>query len=181
MAYANETILANDAYERIKVLSPQAPPSLIPRLVTMVPAALELLADKVAQGLGYRGLQKDFDLTPTAGAVDIPTLMLFDINKATVRVASSNDYLTPIDDVLTLENGNLPLDQVYYARDGSTLRFRSTTGLLTDYATALKVRANFIPTLSTLPTTQYEGNLVETLAAMAGQVHAEEMAMTGRA
>lgn len=179
MAYT-ELPLANDVYERLKVLNPQAPPSLVPRLVTMIPAALELLADKVRQGPGYRGLQKDFDLTPAAGAVDIPTLMLFDINKSTVRVASSNDYLTPIDDVLTLENGTLPSDQVYYAADGSTLRFRSTTGLLTDYATAVKVKANFIPTLATLPT-QYEGNLVEVLVSLAASSHIEEMSATGRA
>jgi hypothetical protein len=172
--------LAEKALRKLNPVGDAARLVLRTTLLTLIPVALELLADKVAQGPGYKGLQKDFDLTPVAGAVDIPTLMIFDINRSVVRVASSNDFLTPIDDILTLENGNLPSDQVYYALDGSSLRFRSTTPSLTDYATAVKVRANFIPTPATLPT-QYEGNAVEVLVSLVGSDNADQMSATGRA
>lgn len=185
MSYTAQT-LANDAFEKIKTLNPQAPASLIPRIYTLIPAALELLADRVKRSIDYRGLQTDFSVTPVAGLVDLTALagILFDINRSTVRVSATNDYLSPVDNIITLENGGLPNDQPYYAQDGTTLRIRSVTPLLTDYTTPLKIKSNYIPSLTdaALPLpSQYEGALLETVVEMAVKPNAEEMAATGRA
>lgn len=154
----------------------------IPNLVALIPDALELLGKRVAAGMDYQGLQTDFSATPAAGLLDLSSLtgLLFDLHRSRVRVSASGISLQPIDSLETLERGDLPNDQVYYAQDGSTLRFRSTTPALNDYATALKIRANFIPSVATLPS-EYEGALVRVMVELAGNaVAAAELTETGR-
>jgi len=51
MSYTAET-LANDAYERLRAAGADVPPSIIPRLVTLVPSALRLLPIKVRERFG---------------------------------------------------------------------------------------------------------------------------------
>lgn len=182
MAYTTQT-LALAAYEALAARRPGLPPSVIPRIATRVPAALELMAKRVAQGPGYRALQKDFDATPTAGVYDTsaaPT-MLFDLGRSQVRVASSGATLQPVDHLRTLEVGGLPSDVVYYADDGGRIVFRSTTPAINDYATAVKIRSNFIPSLSEASSYGFDGTLLETLVGMvmAEPLEAAEMAATG--
>jgi hypothetical protein len=183
MAYTTAT-LALAASEALRARGMNAPPSLLPRIAAQVPAALELTAKRIAEGPGYRGLQKDFDATPTAGVYDTSTAagMLFDIHRSRIRVTSSGATLQAVDDLRTLEKGSLPPDSVYYALDGGRIVFRSTTGLLNDYATAVKIRANFVPTLAEATTYGYDGTLLETLVGMFSRDAQEsaEMAAAGR-
>lgn len=99
------------------------------------------------------------------------TGILFDFKKSSVRVAATDVYLEPVDDLIALQNGDFDDDSVYYAVDGRALRVRSTTGLLTDYATPVKVRANYKPSLAdaTRPLPDYfEGALIETVIGLVG-------------
>lgn len=187
MSYTAET-LANDAYELLRTRNPKAEPSLIPRLITLVPTALTLLAERVAQGPGYKGLQIEYTATPIAGVVGLAGLpqILFDINRSPVRIASSNAVVQAIDSYETLEHGDLPNDRVYFAQDGSDLRFRSTTPSLVDFVSPVKIRSNYIPLLiNTIPSLplpdQYEPLAVETLVEVAGMSVAKDLVMVGRA
>jgi hypothetical protein len=167
----NQT-LALLAYERLKTEKAVAP-SIIPRLITMVPAALELLAERALRE-DSEGLQKDFPATPVAGEVDLTALsgILFDLKKSTVRIASSDVTLNPIDNIITLEQANLSVDQAYYTQRGMELVFRNTDGLITTFTTPVVIKSTFIPTVATLPA-RYEGALVATLVEMAGGGAAE--------
>jgi hypothetical protein len=167
MAYTDQS-LANDAYERLKVLNPATLPSIIPRIITMIPAALSLLAERALRE-DSEGLQKDFAATPVAGEVDLTALsgILFDLKKSTVRIASSDVTLNPIDNITTLEQANLSVDQVYYTQRGMELVFRNTDGLITTFTTPVVIKSTFIPTTATLPA-RYDGALVATLVEMAG-------------
>lgn len=138
------------------------------RILALASQGLELLAKRTAAGQGYKGLQKDFSATPTAGRFDLTTLadMLFNIHRATVRISSSNVLLIPVDTPNTLEKGELPLDDTYYTRLGNELVFKSTDGAINTFATALKIKANFIPTLATLPA-EYNAALAATVSEMA--------------
>jgi hypothetical protein len=160
------------AYERLKTEKAVAP-SIIPRLITMIPAALELLAERALRE-DSEGLQKDFAATPVAGEVDLTALsgILFDLKKSTVRIASSDVTLNPIDNIITLEQANLSVDQVYYTQRGMELVFRNTDGLITTFTTPVVIKSAFIPTVATLPA-RYEGALVATLVEMAGGAGAE--------
>lgn len=135
--------------------------------------ALELMAIRVKDGDGYEGLQQDFTLTPTAGRLDLTATagILFDIDKSRVRVASSGATIQMIDLIETLENGGLASDRVYVSQDGQELVFRSTTGLLTDYATQVKIKANYIPSFVVADSRpipfRLEGALVATMVEMA--------------
>lgn len=162
----------------------------IPHLISLIPLGLELLAKRVADSDAYEGLQRDYTATPAAGFLDLDTLanVLFDIDKCRVRVSASNASLAAVDSYETLEHGELALDQVYYAQDGTALRFRDTAGSLVAYATALKVRANYIPSLTDssypLPS-QYVGALVSQVVELVrGEIQPQEAietAITGRA
>lgn len=162
----------------------------IPNLLALIPDALELLGKRVAAGDDYEGLQMDFDVTPIAGVADLAVVsdgILFDLARARVRVAASDVTLQPIDSLETLQNGDLPNDQVWYAQEGSTLRFRSTTPSLTNYVTPVKVKANYIPSLldAALPLPfQYESALVLIMVELAHgdatPMEARELTETGR-
>lgn len=138
------------------------------RILGLASQGLELLAKRIAAGPGYQGLQKDFSATPSAGRFDLTTLadLLFDMSKATVRISSSNVLLIPVDAAHTLEKGDLVLDDIYYTRLGNELVFKSTDGAINTFATALKIKANFIPTLATLPA-EYKTALTTTINELA--------------
>jgi hypothetical protein len=136
--------------------------------------ALELMAIRIKDGDGYEGLQQDFTATPTAGRLDLTTIpgALFDIDKSRVRISSSNVTVQSIDSIETLEHGNLALDRNYVAQDGQELIFRSvTTGLLTDFATAIKIKTNYIPSFVAADSRpipfRHEGTLVSTMIELA--------------
>jgi hypothetical protein len=180
MAYTDET-LANAAYEALRSRGAGVGASLIPRIRTMIPAALELLGERVARGMDYEDMQADFTATPSAGSLDLSAIagIIFLSGRATVRVASSDVLIPEIDDVQTLQDAGLPSDGVLFSRHGRTLRFRSITPSLTDYATAVKLRSNYVPSLTVsarpLPV-RFEGAAVETLAGLVAPSKAEEMA-----
>lgn len=172
MSIYTEETLPLVVYESLRSRGVPADSSLIPRIRVMLPSALELLSDRVKEGKDYQKGQKDYAITPVAGVIDlsVPTFMLFDFNKSTVRVSASNVYLEPLDDLWTLQNGDLPTDVSYYAEEGRTLRVRSvTTGLLTDYVAPVKVRTNYVFSLTdaTRPLPDFfDGALVNTLVGM---------------
>lgn len=131
------------------------------RILGLVPTALELLAKRIAAQQGYAGLQTDFSVAPVAGRLDLSAIagLIFSTKYVTVRVSATNAGIVMIDDVRTLENGGLPKDQVFCAREGNELVFRDTNGSLTAYSQAVKVKANQIPTLAGL-NTKYNGALI---------------------
>jgi hypothetical protein len=180
MSYTDET-LSIAAYERLKVLNPSAPPSFVPRLRTMVQAALELLGERIARSPDYEAMQADFAFTPAAGVVDLSTQdgLIFLPGRSRVRVAATNAEIPEVDDALTMQDAGLPNDSAYFARVGRTLRFRSTTPSLDDYVTPVKVRTNYVPSLTDatrpLPV-RFQGAAVESLANLGAAIKAEEMA-----
>lgn len=172
VAYTDET-LTNAVYEAMRLRGMDVGPSAIPRIRTAIPTALELLGERVKDGPEYRRMQKDFAVTPVAGVIDLSVLtgIVFDLRKSSVRVSATDVYLEPVDDLLTLQNGDLPLGMDYYAQDGRTLRVRNAAGSLTAYVTPVKVRAGYKPSLtdSTRPLPDYfEGALVETAIGLVG-------------
>jgi hypothetical protein len=142
--------------------------------------ALDLMAKRVAAGPAYEGLQTDYSVNTVAGFIDLRALtgILFDIDRARVRVTSTNATVRAVDSYETLENGGLQPDQIYYAQDGTGLRFRDLTGSITAYAVAVKIMANYIPSFTdaALPIpTQYEPALVSTMVELAlGQMQPAE-------
>lgn len=191
MAYTSAT-LTNDAYEALRLRNPRIGPSAKPRLVLLVPSALELMALRIKDSDGYEGLQQDFTATPTAGRLDLSAIagILFDLDKANVRIASSGVNIQMVDSVETLEHGRLPTDRVWVAQDGQELVFRSTTPSLTDYATQVKIKSNYVPSLTgadarPLPA-RFEGLLLKTLVELGAReplsvMEAKESAAVGRA
>jgi len=158
------------------------------RIIALIDSALETMAYRVARGPGYRGLQREFDgLSPVAGELDIATLggaMIFDIARSRVRESATDDLLTPIDSIHVLRHVNLPTGQVYYAQDGTNLRFRASDGTLDTYATDVTITASSVPTFSQL-TSEYEGLFINTLADLLTttrpDVRAQELSEVGRA
>jgi len=146
------------------------------RILGLVKEGLEVLAKRVASQGGYEGLQKDFTATPTAGRLDLDTLagILFEVNLAEVRISASNQGITMIDSVRTLEYASLPTDQVFCARDGNELVFRQADGTMNAYAQPVKIKANQIPTLATLKA-QYKGALASIIAELAGAAPQPEL------
>lgn len=140
------------------------------RILALVNEALELLAKRIMGQPGFRAGQKDFTATPTLGRLDLDTLptILFDVNLAEVRVAASNQGITMIDSVKTLEFGKLPEDQVFCARDGNELVFKQAGGGINQYAQPVKIKTNQIWTLDNLKP-QYNGALANIVAELALQ------------
>lgn len=138
------------------------------RILALAQQGLETLAKRVASQSGYEGLQKDFSATPTLGRLDLDSIagILFDVNLAEVRVSLSNQSITMIDSIRTLEFGGLANDQVFCARNGNELVFRQADGTMNTYAQPVKIKANQIPTLAALKT-QYNGALVNIVAELA--------------
>ena len=161
-------------------LSPEEATLVRSTLSVIANDALELMAKRVAAGEAYEGLQIDYLATPVLGFLDLTLLtgILFDIDRARIRVASTHATLRAVDSYETLENGNLPLDQIYYAQDGVGLRLRDLTGSIVLYAVAVKIMANYVPSFTNasfpIPT-QYEGALVSTMVELAlGQAQPRE-------
>lgn len=172
--------LVDRAYLRLRAAGREVS---APELDSMVDQALELLGKRLAASDSRAGMTKDFAATPSAGVVDLTALpgILFDINRSGVRAASSSVRLSAVDSIETLERGGLPADQVFYAQDGTDLRFRDTSGSTTSYAAQVEIKSSFVPAMTDI-TSQYEEALVSTLVELAGSTGAkpEEVAV-GRA
>jgi hypothetical protein len=138
------------------------------RILGLRTLGLETLAKRVALQSGYEGLQKDFAGTPTLGRLDLDSFagLLFDYTLAEVRVAATNQGITMIDNVKTLEYGGLATDQVFCAREGNELVFRDATGALNAYEQPVKIKANQVATLAGLKP-QYYGALASIIAELA--------------
>lgn len=189
MSYTPQT-LAYDAFERIKVSNPQAPASLIPRLTTMIPSALERLA-RVAVENDYEGLQKSFAITIAAGETDLASIagLLFNPLRSIVYPSASSTpaiYLEEVEDLIWGIPDTGASVPVYYSQKGTILSFRNNTdGLLTTLAGTGSLVTNYVPSLTDaaypLPV-QYEGLTVETLVEMSmGKLMTQELAAAGRA
>ena len=137
------------------------------RILGLVKTGLELLGKRVAAQSGYQGLQKDFTATPVNGRLNLDTLtgLLFEPALVEVRVSASNQGITLIDDVKTLEHGGLATDHAFCAREGNELVFRQADGTMNSYAQEVKIKANQIPTLAALKA-QYKGALAAVIAEM---------------
>lgn len=75
MSYT-ELTLSNDAFERLKVGNPQLPPSIIPRLITLVPTALRLLPGRIREQFGNSEAElyrKNYTVALTSGAGSLAT------------------------------------------------------------------------------------------------------------
>jgi hypothetical protein len=75
MAYTAEQ-LVNDAYEALRLSNPQIPPSVIPRLITLVPSALRRLPIKVKDRFGSREAElyrKNYTVALTNGSGSLAT------------------------------------------------------------------------------------------------------------
>ncbi len=138
------------------------------RILGLVTQGLETLAKRVSEQAGYEGLQRDFLVAPVAGRLDLSTVngLIFNTARVEVRIAATGEGVTMIDDIRTLEYGNLSKDQVFCSREGDELVFRDTNGAMNAYTTAVKVKANQIPTLGGLKP-QYKGALAATIAELA--------------
>lgn len=139
------------------------------RILGLVTEGLETLAKRVAGGESFRSLQQDFTATPTLGRLDLDSLsgLIFDARINEVRVSATNQGITMIDSVQTLQFGGLATDQVFCARDGNELVFRDATGAMNAYAQPVKIKANQLPSLSGLKA-QYNGALAAIIAELSG-------------
>jgi hypothetical protein len=75
MSYTEQT-LANDTFERLKSSGAPVQPSIIPRLVTLVPSALRLLPRTVRERFGEAEAElyrKNYTVTMTAGQGSLAT------------------------------------------------------------------------------------------------------------
>ena len=172
MAYTSQT-LANDAYELIKARDPNALPSLVPRIATMIPAALERLGRMVLVS-HYEEMQRSFAITIAGGASDLETIpgLLFDPLKSIVYPGGTTSpaiYLPQVEDLswATLATG--APEPIYYALKGTILQFRNTDGSMLSLSGTGSVITNYVPSLTDvarpLPS-RYEGVLVEILSRM---------------
>lgn len=154
------------------------------RVLALVNTALEAMAYRIARGADYHGLRKDFAVTPVAGfAATIGTRAIFDLARTEVKFAAGGTVLVPVDSLLTLTQADLPDDQMYYAQEGTGLRFRDADGTLS-FASPLTITANYIPLLSEVPV-EYEGLFLNTLAGLMTEPRPEpralELSEAGRA
>jgi hypothetical protein len=174
MSYTAET-LANDAYERLKIINPAAPPSLIPRLITLVPSALRKLPEKVRERFGSREAElyrKNFVVTLTDGAGSLAThtdltsepMIPSEIVKVTHADAATE---TNLEGRLQFAGSVSALDQgrsdefPWYAVEDNTLytMFEGDREALDGSAT---VRASFPPAIGSVKF-QHESLLLESL------------------
>jgi hypothetical protein len=148
----------------------------VPHLLALVPDALELLGKRVAAGPDCEGLQKSFAATIAAGVTDTAALsgILFDPLKAIVFPPASTVPCVFLEVYEDLVYGNMPVgaaEAIYYAQNGTVLRFRNNTdGLLNTLAGAATITANYLPSLTdgTLPLPlQYEGALIRSMVELA--------------
>lgn len=180
MSYANETILANDAYERLKALNPQAPPSLIPRLVTVVPAALAELTSRAIDNPEWRdALTRTFTVTAAAGEADIAVPLTEGLAQdalygAELYHASSPLQMEWMPDVTTLallaKAGFLGV-----AQEGTKLYFSDIAGAVGTLAGTVTIKAVGVPTLPTVPV-RLEPMLVDAVVRLATGEKAKEPA-----
>lgn len=130
-------------------------------------SALEALGAEIARGPNWKGMQKDFPVTPVLGSIDLTAAatadIIFMLHRSRIRIAATNASLIPIDDQLTLEHGGLSGDHIYYTVQGNDIRILNTDGTLNTYVTQVKVTANFVPALANI-TLQYEEPLIALLS-----------------
>jgi hypothetical protein len=150
-----------------------------PRVIALIDTALEALAYRVARGEDFRGLQKEFVVDVQGGRLtraDMGDAVIFDLARSTIREVNTGVLLIPLDSLTTVTYGGLPDGQIYYAPDGTGLRFRDALGSLTGYIATVTLTANHIPVLGQLPV-EYQGLFLNTLAGLVTQPQAESRAL----
>lgn len=190
MAYTSQT-LAYDAYEALRLRSPQIGSSAIPRIVLLIPSALEEVGRNAVAG-DYDGLQKSFAITITSGRTDLSAVagLLFDPLKSKVMPPSSTTPAVWHPDTDDLVFGNMAVgasEPVHYSQEGTVLVFRNNAdGLISTLSGTGAVVTNYVPSLTDaarpLPV-QYEGLLLKTLVELVagGGASAVQSAQAGRA
>lgn len=172
MAYTTET-LAYDTYERLKSSGAQVPPSIIPRLITLVPSALYVLPAKVRVEFGeveaelYR---KNYivalasgqgDLSPHTGLAN-EAMWPSDIVKVThpdaITANNAEGRLQRVGSETGL-NLNRSLEFSYYAIADNTL-YTMRNNDRTTLGNNATVRAGFTPLITSV---QHEETLLQCL------------------
>ncbi len=165
MSYTDQT-LALDAYERLKAINPAAPPSLIPRLRTMVPAALVQLARMNAQSLESELLNSSFVVTATDGVAPLADV-----------VNADEPLLLDVDLEVSLPGHTFPLERVpdtstlqieeavefgFFAIEGLFVHVREPDSEYGTYSGSVTLSGTRIPLSSTIPL-QLQGQAVNIL------------------
>lgn len=125
-----------------------------------------------AQSARHRLPKKDFSATPTSGVYDLTaaTGMLPD-TISDVRLSSGT---TPFIRAKTYNDllATHPTDCVVYFvqtdTNGAALRFSDTANSITGFATAIKISANYVPTLAQL-SSQDEGDFIDMIVELFNQ------------
>ncbi len=165
MSYTDQT-LANDAWERLKAINPQAPPSLIPRLRTMIPAALIQLATINARSPESELLRTTFAVVTTNGVAPLNTLvnaaepLLLD-SRLEVFLPISTYPLEPVPDRSSLQLEN-SVEFGFYCIEGLSIFVREPNQDYGIYNGDVTIIGTRIPLSSTVPL-QLEGALIAAL------------------
>lgn len=163
--YTDQT-LALDAFERLKAINPTAPPSLIPRLRTMIPAALIQLARMNAESMDSELLNTSYTVTASAGvaplssAVTASEPLLLDMN-IEVFLPGYTYPLERVPDISTLQIESA-IEFGFFAVEGLFIYVREPNSDYGLYSGDVTLWGTRIPLSSTLPL-QLQGQIVNTL------------------
>lgn len=166
MSYTDET-LANDAYEKLKAINPQAPPSLIPRLRTMIPAALIQLAETNSRSPELDLLRTIFTsvtavngIAPLNALVNAAEPLLID-SRMEVFLTGSSNPLEPVPDRATLLIEK-SVEFGFYCIEGLNIHVREANKNYGAYNGAVTITGTRIPLSTSIPL-QLEGQVLNIL------------------
>lgn len=147
----------------------------VPRLITLIPGALQSLAYKVSRRGDRSLLVVEIDKTPVSGEIDLSDVafdaILIDTYRMEGAIATQDEANVIFQNVSSLQKlrATMPVDTnyVWYLLRDRALIFRHpTTGALNTYATPLKLAGSFIPTLANMPSV-YDKEIEDELAMLA--------------
>jgi hypothetical protein len=148
--------LTNDAYERLKALNPAVQPSVIPRLRTMIPAAMIRLAQANARSSEAALLKESFPavvavdgVAPLDALIDAAEPLLID-GQMEVFLTGSAHPLEPVSDreTLMLESSE---EFGFYVIEGRNIHVKEAGGEYGEYDGDVSIVGTRIPLSSTIP------------------------------
>lgn len=150
MAYSRRT-LARAVYEALAARGP-VPPSLQPRIVPLIPAAIDRLGEKLASGEFPEWAESqrvEFTVTAAAGEVDISSLYADGLVPSALKLAKvyqgddtqASEWLPDRQAVALMAREGFPV----VAREGSTLVFGDSDGGVGTLADDVVIRAVALP------------------------------------
>jgi hypothetical protein len=164
------------------------PVPAVPDLIPLVPTALAIAAKQICSGPGWRGLQKVFTGSITAGYCDLSgtdfAAILFDITRADVRFTPSGGSDTQVEprvDWRQLRQTSLDSTRAYCAPYKRGLLFRKAgTTAPTSFNGTVSINSGHIPTAATIPTEEVLDAVVLKVAELSGNKPAppESVAVT---